>query len=141
MPSPNTRRVWDNGINYLLRLWNKETVPHSEGTTFEKKKMRRLQSRSRKTDATIWIGKEGASQELLKHVANQLKTREMVKVKVQKSALAETEIATLAEKVASSTGSTLVEVMGHTFTLYKRQEVTRTEKKALKSNYRSNSSN
>ena len=135
MPSPNTRRAWDNGINYLLGLWNKETVPHSEGTAFEKKKMRRLQSRSRKTDATIWIGKEGASQELLKHVANQLKAREMVKVKVQKSALAETEIATVAEKVASSTGSTLVELMGHTFTLYKRQEVTRIEKKALKSNY------
>ncbi len=135
MPSPNTCRVWDNGINYLLGLWNKETVPDSEGTAFEKKKMRRLQFRSRKTDATIWIGKEGASQELLKHVANQLKAREMVKVKVQKSALAETEIATVAEKVASSTGSTLVEVMGHTFTLYKRQEVTRTEKKTLKSNY------
>jgi putative YhbY family RNA-binding protein len=116
-------------------LWNKETVPHSEGTAFEKKKLRRLQSRSRTTDATIWIGKEGASQELLKHVANQLKAREMVKVKVQKSALAETEIATVAEKVATSTGSTLVEMMGHTFTLYKRQEVTRTEKKTLKSNY------
>ena len=129
MPSPNARRVWDNGVNYVLGLWNKETVPHSEGAAFEKKKMRRRQSRSRKTDATIWIGKEGTSQELLKHVTNQLKAREMLKVKVQKSALAETEMATLAKKVASSTGSTLVEMMGHTFTLYKRREVTQTEGK------------
>ncbi len=75
-------------------------------------------------DATIWIGKEGASEELLKHVSNQFKARELVKVKVQKSALAETETAEVAEKVASSTESTLVEVMGHTFTLYKRQEAT-----------------
>lgn len=84
--------------------------------------MRRLQFRSRKTDATIWIGKEGTTKELLKHVTNQLKARELVKVKVQKSALAETETADLAQKVASSTDSTLVEVMGHTFSLYKRPE-------------------
>jgi RNA-binding protein len=110
-------------------MWNKETVSYSEGTAFEKKRMSRLKSRSRETDATIWIGKEGLSQELLKHVANQLRVLEMVKVKVQKSALAETETALLAEKVASSTGSTLIEVMGHTFTLYKRREVTRPEGK------------
>jgi RNA-binding protein len=91
--------------------------------------MRRLQSRSRETDPTIWVGKEGVSKELLKHVVNQLKARELVKVKVQKSALAETETALVAGRVASSTGSTLVEVMGHTFTLYKRQEATKTERK------------
>ncbi len=55
----------------------------------------------------------------MKHVAGQLKVRELVKVKVHKSALAETETANVAEKVAASTGSTLVEVMGHRFTLYK----------------------
>lgn len=59
----------------------------------------------------------------MKHVRSQLKARELVKVKVQKTALAETETVALAEKVASSTSSTLVEVMGHTFTLYKRREV------------------
>ena len=91
--------------------------------------MRRLQSKSRETNPTIWVGKEGVSTELLKHVANQLKSRELVKVKVQKSALVETETATVAGRVASSTGSTLVEVMGHTFTLYKRQEVTKAESK------------
>lgn len=91
--------------------------------------MRRLQSKSRETDPTIWVGKEGVSKELLKHVANQLKTRELVKVKVQKSALAETETELVANRVASSTGSTLVEVMGHTFTLYKRHEATKTERK------------
>jgi putative YhbY family RNA-binding protein len=86
--------------------------------------MRRLQSRSRKTNATIWIGKEGLSSELLKHVANQLKALEMVKVKVQKSALEQADTTVLAEKVASSTGAILIEVMGHTFALYKRREAT-----------------
>jgi len=59
----------------------------------------------------------------MKHVENQLKTRELVKLKMQKSALTATETNDVAEKVAALTGSTLVEVMGHTFTLYKRREL------------------
>lgn len=65
----------------------------------------------------------------MKHVANQLKARELIKVKVQKSALVENETANVAERVVSSTGSTLVEVMGHTFTIYKRKEVANTGRK------------
>lgn len=103
-------------------MWKDEEIPHSEGATFDKKKLRRLQSRSRRTDATVWIGKDGVTKELLKHVENQLKTRELVKVKLQKSALNETITPHVAEKVASSTDATLVEVMGHTFTIYKRKE-------------------
>jgi RNA-binding protein len=109
-------------------LRNKEEIPNSEGTSFEKNRLRRLQSRSRKMDPTIWIGKEGASEALMKQVANQLKSRELVKVKIQKSALSGTGTADFAEKVVASTGSTLVEVMGHTFTVYKRKEVQKVAK-------------
>ena len=59
----------------------------------------------------------------MKQVETQLKRRELVKLKVQKSALTATETNNVAEKVASLTGSTLVEVIGHTFTLYKRREL------------------
>ena len=106
----------------MPRLWNEETIPNSEGTTFEKKRLRRLRSESRSLDATIWIGKDGASKELLSQVINQLKARELVKLKVHKSALATTEMAELAERIAESTNATLIEVMGHTFTLYKRRD-------------------
>ena len=61
----------------------------------------------------------------MKQVATQLKTRDLVKLKVQKSALTETETSAVAEKVAALTGSTLIEVMGHTFTLYKRRELSK----------------
>jgi RNA-binding protein len=112
-------------------VWTKEKIPDSEGTAFEKRKLRRLQARSRTTDPTIWIGKDGASEELLKQVENQLKTRELVKVKIHKSALALAEVETsgFAEKIAASTSSDLVEIMGHTFTLYKRREIPRAERK------------
>jgi RNA-binding protein len=105
----------------LFNLWHEETLSNCEGTTFEKNRLRHLQSRSRRTEPTIWIGKEGASQELLTHIKNQLKARELVKVKVQKTALAEVGTREVAEKVAESTTSTLLEVMGHTFSLYKKR--------------------
>jgi RNA-binding protein YhbY len=54
-------------------------------------------------------------------VEGQLKSRELVKVKIQRSALHEDEAEGFASKVAASTGSTLVEVMGHTFTVYKKR--------------------
>jgi len=126
----DTIGIWDNGLNYLPGLRNKEEIPNSEGATFEKKRLRRLQSRSRKMDPTIWIGKEGASEALMKQVVNQLKSRELVKLKIQKAALSETGTTDLAERVVASTGSTLVEVMGHTFTVYKRKEVQKVAKSA-----------
>jgi len=42
-----------------------------------------------------------------------------------KSALSDTETVAVAEKVAASTGSTLIEVIGHTFALYKRRELSK----------------
>jgi len=117
-------------------LWSEETIPNSEGTTFEKKKLRQLQLRSRRLDATIWIGKDGASEELLKQVINQLKARELVKLKVHKSALATIETTQLAEKIAESTDATLIEVMGHTLTLYKRRQHTQQKESLGKNSHR-----
>jgi RNA-binding protein len=116
----------------MPRLRNKEEIPNSEGTAFEQKRMRGLRSRSRRTDPTIWIGKEGATEALLKQVENQLKSRELIKVKIQKSALSEIGATDFAEKVSASTASTIVEVMGHTFTLYKRRKIVEAKRKDLK---------
>jgi RNA-binding protein len=110
-------------------LWSKETISHHEGTTFHKKDLRRLRSRSRLTDATVWIGKQGPSEDLVKQVATQLKKRELVKVKIQKSALTTNETGTVAHSMATLTGSTLIEVIGHTFTLYKRRDSKAVRKK------------
>jgi RNA-binding protein len=110
-------------------MWDKEEIPYSEGADFEKRRLRGLRSRSRRIDPTIWLGKEGVSEALLSQVKNQLKTRELVKVKVQRTVLQEVETGDFAQRVAASTGSTLVEVMGHTFTLFKKRENQIAEKK------------
>jgi RNA-binding protein len=104
-------------------MWSKEKIPNSEGTPFQKAKLRGLKSRSRNTEPTVWIGKEGATSALVSQVENQLKTRELVKVKIQRSALQEVETSDFAARLVASTGSTLVEIMGHTFTLYKKRVI------------------
>ena len=75
------------------------------------------------TEPTVWLGKEGASEALLSQVENQLKTRELVKVKIQRAALREVETDDFAAKVAGATGSTVVEIIGHTFSVYKKRVI------------------
>jgi RNA-binding protein len=71
---------------------------------------------------TIWVGKSGASEEVLKEIKKQLDRNKMVKVKILKTALVEGKAKEIAAKVASQTESSLVEVKGHTFMLFKRRK-------------------
>ena len=50
----------------------------------------------------------------------QLDARELVKLKLQKSALT-SETEKVAREISDATESVLVDVMGHTFTLYKKK--------------------
>ncbi|MDI6805205.1 MAG: YhbY family RNA-binding protein [Candidatus Bathyarchaeia archaeon] len=70
----------------------------------------------------MWIGKSGASKELLKEVEKQLEKNEMVKVKVLKSALEGNKAKEIALRIAEQTRASLVKVRGHTFMLYKRRK-------------------
>jgi RNA-binding protein len=71
---------------------------------------------------TIWVGRDGASTDLVNEVEKQLDKNKMVKVKVLKSALADQDVKQIAVKIAEETGSSLVEVRGHTFMLYKQRK-------------------
>jgi len=81
-----------------------------------------LKARSRVIEPTIWIGKEGPSQNLIQQVLKQLDARELVKLKLQKSALSNSETEDIAESISKATDSNLIDVIGHTFTLYKQKE-------------------
>lgn len=69
--------------------------------------------------ATVQIGKKGVTEAQVKEILKQLDARRKVKVKVLRSALAESTVEEIAQKVASETGSKIIQVIGHTFTLYK----------------------
>ena len=83
------------------------------------KMKRRIRSELSAEKPTIWIGKEGASSQILNEISRQLERREMVKVKVLKSALQEEETGKIASKIAEQTESTLIDVRGRTIILYK----------------------
>ena len=68
---------------------------------------------------TVCVGKNGASKNALGEIEKQLKRKEMVKVRILKSALAHEEAEQIALKIAEQTKASLVEVRGRTFMLYK----------------------
>jgi RNA-binding protein len=82
---------------------------------------RRIKRRLSEERPTIWIGKNGASQESIKEIEKQLEKKEMVKIKILQSALDGKEAKEIASKIAEQTEASLVEVRGHTFMLYKRK--------------------
>lgn len=80
----------------------------------------KLFQRSGVTKPAVWIGKGGVTKTVLDQIKVQLKVAELVKVKIQKTALSTESIKEVAEGVARDTSSTLVDTRGRTFTLYKR---------------------
>jgi RNA-binding protein len=83
---------------------------------------RRIKRRLSEEKPTIWIGKGGVSEELLKEVAKQLDKKEMVKIKILKTAMEDNEAKKIAMQITEQTEASLVEVRGHTFMLYKRHK-------------------
>lgn len=82
-------------------------------------KRRYVKRRLGEAQPTVWIGKSGVSTRMLKEIEKQLDKNKMVKVKVLKSALAQDDTRQIALGIAQQTESSLVEVRGHTFMLYR----------------------
>lgn len=72
-----------------------------------------------KANPTVWIGKGGVSEDILKEIEKQLDKSKMVKVKILKSALSEDKTKQIACSIATQAEASLVEIRGHTFMLYK----------------------
>lgn len=89
------------------------------------KMKRRIKRELSEEKPTIWIGKNQASKEILEEIEKQLEKREMVKVRILKSALQGNEAKEIASRIAEKTEAALIEVRGHTFTLYKRRRKSR----------------
>jgi len=71
---------------------------------------------------TVWIGKEGTTTRTIGEINRQLDIREMVKIRMLKTALEKEKAKTLASQIAEQTNATLIEVRGHTFILYRRRK-------------------
>jgi len=76
-------------------------------------------SKAAQLKPTVHIGKRGLTDSQIKEIMKQLEARRRVKVKVLRSALGESAVEDIAQRVAQETGSKIVQIIGHTFTLYK----------------------
>lgn len=79
----------------------------------------RMKQRIGAEKPTIWIGKEGSTEQIINEIDRQLDQHEVVKARILQAALKDTEPKEMATKVAAQTSATLIEVRGHTFILYK----------------------
>jgi len=85
-------------------------------------KKRLIKKKLSEEKPTVWVGKGGASAELLKEIDKQLSKRETVKARILKNALSEHEAKYVASRIADQMGASLVEARGHTFTLYRPRD-------------------
>ncbi len=85
----------------------------------EKEKLYQLKSDASKLSPILNIGKNGVTESLIEELNNKLKVNRLVKVRVLKSAEDEKDLKTIADEIAVSTRSTLIDVRGRTVVLYR----------------------
>ena len=88
------------------------------------KKKRRIKREFTDKRPTIWVGKGGVTPHITDEILRQLRTKEVVKAKILKSALREEKTENVASQIARQTDSSLIEVRGHTFLLYRSRKST-----------------
>lgn len=71
---------------------------------------------------TVWVGKGGATEQIVGEIDRQLEQSEMVKARILQTALQNEQAKDVAVRIAAQTQSTLVEVRGHTFMLYRKRK-------------------
>jgi len=119
LQSQGAHRAGNSCCRDLPRMWLNETLSGGEGETSQKKKIEELKRRSVEKKPTVWIGKSGVTNALLGQISRQLDANEIIKVKVHKTSLRDTEVDELADKITEETTCKIVDVRGRTFTLYK----------------------
>ncbi|MBQ5441777.1 MAG: ribosome assembly RNA-binding protein YhbY [Firmicutes bacterium] len=77
-----------------------------------------LKSLAQKEDATVFIGKEGLTQNVIKEMDNYLEAHELVKVKIQEGS--ELDPKETANGLLETLNAEFVQAIGRKFTLYRR---------------------
>jgi RNA-binding protein len=72
---------------------------------------------------TIWVGKDGLSEQVIGEMEKQLQKNKMVKARILPAALtADNTAQAIADKAAETTGAALVELRGHVLILFRKRK-------------------
>jgi RNA-binding protein YhbY len=83
----------------------------------DKKRIIELRGKAQAIKPTVHVGKEGATEEVVVEIANQLQKNKLVKARLLPSVEGDRKAA--GQELASKTGSVLIEVRGRTVVLAK----------------------
>ncbi len=81
---------------------------------------------------TVWVGKEVSTAQIMNEISRQLDQHEVVKGRILQTALKDVDAREMAAKLAKETESTLIEVRGHTFILFRKKRKLSTAEKVVK---------
>jgi RNA-binding protein len=84
-----------------------------------KKQQLRLKQRMAEEKPTVWIGKNGITEEVVDEVKKQLKSNEIVKIRILKTAFAQKSMKAVTNKLLDRTEAELLDARGYTIILYK----------------------
>ncbi|NIP66553.1 YhbY family RNA-binding protein [Candidatus Bathyarchaeota archaeon] len=71
---------------------------------------------------TVWVGKNGVTEQVIAEISRQLEKSNMVKIRILRSALEDRETQSVASNIAQQTEANLIDVRGHTLILHKPRE-------------------
>lgn len=83
--------------------------------------VKRLKAQGQRLDATVHVSDPELKASLVDELVRQLKARQLVKVKLLKGCTDKSARKEVAEALAASTGSHLVEIRGNTVLLYREK--------------------
>jgi RNA-binding protein len=112
----------------MSQVRNDQTLSNEPRKNPKKKRFHRLKRRSSKLKPKILIGKTGVTDALIEQLNKQLKSDKLVKVKTHKVAIVNNDLLEITKVVAVATESSIVDVRGSTFTLYKPKTSTENKK-------------
>ncbi|MEI7826628.1 MAG: YhbY family RNA-binding protein [Euryarchaeota archaeon] len=103
-------------------------VHHQMTRRSEKQKLKAL---STELVPTLWIGKNGANEAIVRELKQQLKLRKMVKVRILKTALLEASRDEIARELEQASGAQLVDLKGATAVYLSPYRVKKTPKNSF----------
>ena len=86
--------------------------------TAQKQKLR-LKREMAEEKPSMWIGKKGVTDELVREALTQLERTQTTKIKIQKTALMGSRVEDLAMEIATKTSSDLIDIRGRSLILYR----------------------
>ena len=114
------QRIRNLAVELLNNIENQIKEKEREKKMITSKQRSYLRSLAHNIDPTVYIGKAGVTENVIKEIDQCLEARELVKIKLQEGA--ELDAKTVANELAPGLRAEFVQAIGRKFTLYRESK-------------------